>query len=514
MDEMISLRCKYCGAPLDEEQVRSDSQYVTCQSCGTTQQRMDAKRYLDQLMGEIKSWISSAIPMGFGISGVENVDPVARHSIFTKDVKPKIEIELNEFRFSNMSLLGNRLFAMPFTTTKVFRPVHSANRAFDFNAKVKALSPLAVDQESRDLVADAASLSQSYAMMINNVELMSENKEGRYALMANNFSESGKAMRNIRGKEVVAERFEALSLVCDGTDRLLAGDLVEAEAKIREGRETIASLKDRVFTSPEFGIMYQGIEQELSICNILLNVIEITRTSVSEDPLKTVNVVSRVLSKELPDDPKWGYLLRDNNRMNEVLANIDAAMDAKNGSATIAVVSGTGDVLVPFWKVDVRYSFETGALWKKRSVEVNDTMLVCADFVTDPKCLSDPASAVTDIFRLSPKNGMMAEIKGEEVSMSNGRIVADIVGTASDVTAENRRIVMPMSTRKETEKLCNDYLANFGSVNKKFKLSIPEVKGIVYIPCIKKERGISSPILGDMVPPRITRMSPEDSMIL
>ena len=108
MDEMVALRCKYCGAPLDEAQIKSDSPYVTCQSCGTTQQRMDAEAYLDQLMGQVKSWISSAIPMGYNVSGgMENIDPVARHSIFTKDVKPKIELEMNEFKFSYVTLLGN-----------------------------------------------------------------------------------------------------------------------------------------------------------------------------------------------------------------------------------------------------------------------------------------------------------------------------------------------------------------------------------------------------------------------
>ena len=47
MDEMIELRCKYCGAPLDRKDIESDSPYVTCPSCGTTQQRVDAKAYMD-----------------------------------------------------------------------------------------------------------------------------------------------------------------------------------------------------------------------------------------------------------------------------------------------------------------------------------------------------------------------------------------------------------------------------------------------------------------------------------
>ena len=55
MDEMVELRCKYCGAPLDKKDIESDSPYVTCPSCGTTQQRLDAKKYMEQMMGQIQS---------------------------------------------------------------------------------------------------------------------------------------------------------------------------------------------------------------------------------------------------------------------------------------------------------------------------------------------------------------------------------------------------------------------------------------------------------------------------
>ena len=64
MENMIALRCKYCGAPLDAKEVAGDSPYVTCPSCGTTQQRVDAQAYLDQLMGQVRSWINKAVPGG------------------------------------------------------------------------------------------------------------------------------------------------------------------------------------------------------------------------------------------------------------------------------------------------------------------------------------------------------------------------------------------------------------------------------------------------------------------
>ncbi|MCL2149025.1 MAG: hypothetical protein FWH47_06795, partial [Methanomassiliicoccaceae archaeon] len=62
MDDMVMLRCKYCGAPLDRKSLESSSPYITCASCGTSQQRMDAKAYLDQMMGQVQAWISKTIP--------------------------------------------------------------------------------------------------------------------------------------------------------------------------------------------------------------------------------------------------------------------------------------------------------------------------------------------------------------------------------------------------------------------------------------------------------------------
>ena len=46
--DLIELRCKHCGAPLESEDIGSDAPYVKCQYCGTTQQRVDAKRRTDK----------------------------------------------------------------------------------------------------------------------------------------------------------------------------------------------------------------------------------------------------------------------------------------------------------------------------------------------------------------------------------------------------------------------------------------------------------------------------------
>ncbi len=504
MDEMVALRCKYCGAPLDEDQIKSDSPYVTCQSCGTTQQRMDAQAYLEQLMGQVKSWLSSAMPMGFNIAGAENIDPVARHSIFTKDVRPKIELEMNEFKFSNLSLLGNCLLVFPFSTTNITKPAHTAAKAFEFNAKVKSVSALAVEDDSKNVVEDAASLSQSYALMINNVELLTNDKEGRYILMANNFAAAAEALKRSKGKEAVAGRFAALAEICTGIEKLLSGNLVDAEALIKKGKEELIPIKDQAMSSMEYGIMVQGITQEIAICDAMLNVIESTR-SAGGDALSTIAGFIKVLTIKLPSHPKWGYLLNDSGRMGEVMENMNAALKSRN-DGTIAVASGAGKLLVPFWMIDLRYSFETGALWKKKSVEVDDMLFAMADFVTDGKCLNDPALAMTDIFSDRPKNGRFAGIKGDETSISNGSGLKVIADSVSQQSAGGREIAIPLSTKKEAEKFCGEYLAKLSASNKKFKLSKPEVKGLIYIPCNIEGNRITCEALDVMIPERMKSM--------
>lgn len=132
MTDIVALRCKYCGAPFEREAVESTIPYITCSSCGTTQQRLDAKAYLEEMMVQVKSWISSAIPSGFNMSAAENVDPIARNSIFVRDIRPRVSMELMDYKFGNTSLLGNCLIALPFSRSSAYVPAHTPAKAFEF----------------------------------------------------------------------------------------------------------------------------------------------------------------------------------------------------------------------------------------------------------------------------------------------------------------------------------------------------------------------------------------------
>ena len=132
--------------------------------------------------------------------------------------------------------------------------------------------------------------------------------------------------------------------------------------------------------------------------------------------------------------------------------------------------------------------------------------MLVADFVTDDKCLNNPSDAITDIFSDRPKAGMFAGMKGEETSISNGSGLKRVSDSVSDQTAAGREIMMPLSTMKEAEKLCGEYLAKVASTNKKFKLSKPEVKRLIYIPCTMNGGKLESDVLSNMTPDRLGRV--------
>ena len=74
---------------------------------------------------------------------------------------------------------------------------------------------------------------------------------------------------------MVIQRFEALSKICDGFENLLSGNILTAESEIKSGMSVLESIKDPVFTDVNYGIMYHAVEQEISICEVVLNIIEI-----------------------------------------------------------------------------------------------------------------------------------------------------------------------------------------------------------------------------------------------
>ena len=504
MDEMVELRCKYCGAPLDRADVESDSPYVTCPSCGTTQQRLDAKQYMDQMMAQIKSWIGKAIPGGFSMTQTENVDPIARHNIFVNNVKPMLDVELSEYRFALNSVVSSPLIVLPFSKGEPARSNHTSTHAFEFNAKLKSIEPLAVDPENRTSIVDGENLSSAYALIVNNSKLLTDTTPGRFALMANNFREAAESVSRCEGYGPLASRLEALAEVCSASDMVLNGDTLGCSAKAESAISKLEAAKQDILKSPRLAVMIRAVDLELSQCRTLKNVAEMVMNGTTKDPLKTLDLVNRLSSVDYPQSPAWDRLLGRQERDFELYRYVEAIVSAKNGG-TLPICPGSGDVLMPFWDVDLKYSFTTGSFFSKKAVEVKEDLMVPAVFTVSAEALGNPRSGLTDIFSAAPENSILDRMRGDEDSISGGAGIGRLADSASENSPGSRHVVVPLSTRTEATRLVECYLDQCARTHSKLKLSKPMVKGLIYVPCSKGPQGVSLPKEFGGLEPRILR---------
>jgi hypothetical protein len=475
---------------------------------------MDAKAYLDQMMGQIQSWISKAVPGGFSMSQSENVDSIARYNIFNNNIRPRIETEYSEYRFATNTLLSQPLMTLPFTTDSSAQPPHTSAKAFEFNAKVKSVEALAVDEASKAIVISAEEMASGYAMLINNTKLLQEDKPGRYILMANNFAESSAAFRKIKGYGPAADRFQALAGISTGCEKLLNGDSMGSLSYFENGYALLGKVKAAIGTDLTLGIMYQAVEMEMTQAKILSDLAGFMTKGVAKDPLQVLDTIRRIMTFNYPKIGKWGFMLGNKDRFNEIFGSLSKVLSAKAGG-TLPILAGPGEILIPFWDVNLKYSFETGTAWKKKGVEVAEDLLIPADFVIDPRCLDDPRSGLTDIFSIRPVKSILAGITGNETSISGGEGIGRMSRSVALNSPGTRKIVVPLSTEKEARKLVSEYLAAWASQDSRLRLSNPIVKSLIYIPCDIRGGRVEVPGgFGKLVPERVRRMDPSQMVMI
>lgn len=512
MDQYVELRCKYCGAPLDRKDVESDSPYITCHSCGTTQQRVDAKAYMDQMMAQIKSWIGKAIPGGFSMTQTENVDPIARHNIYVNNVKPMLDVELNEYRFALNSVISSPLIVLPFSKGEPARSNHTSAQAFEFNAKLKSVEPLAVDPENRSTIVDGENLSSAYAMIVNNSKLLTDTTPGRFALMANNFKDSADSIGKCRGYEPLASRLEALSEICTASDMVLNGDALGCSMKAESAINRLEATKKEILSNPRMAVMIRAVDLELAQCRTLKNVADMFNNGTMKDPLKALELVNSLSSLKYPDVQGWTPILSRQDRDYELYGYVEQIVSAKNGG-TLPICPGPGDILYPFWDVDLRYSFTTGSFFSKKAVEVREDLMVPATFTMSARALSDPRSGLTDIFAAAPERSILDKMRGDEHSISGGAGIGRLTDSAAENSPGARTVVLPTSTRVEASRLVESYLGQCARTHSKLNLSKPSVKRLVYVPCTSSGTGLHLPAeFGGLAPACLAEMHIENTL--
>ena len=495
-EEMMSLSCSYCSAPL--KQPGDGSEYVKCSSCGRIQKIIDGKVFFEQMMVRVMGFIGSAIPAGFDFSHVENADPIARHNIFVNNVKPKLTTEFREYRFNLFNLLSNPLMAMPFKCISV-RVQNNSNQAFEFNAKNKSIALLAIDPESRTLVAEVDRYMTTYAYLLNNTKLMRENKPERYALMADNLRRSFNILKEDKDSRALASRLMGLSGMSSGIDHMLHGRNPEARESFHDSRELLESAKKDVIGNMNLSIMYQAIEKETAMLTTLEHMVRTAELDIRGDPLATMASFEKILGitceLESVRSTRWAPVFQDETRLEEIFRWIMTIRGAQKGTSSLSVVSGGGSVLFPFWLVDFNYSFKTGSLWMKKGMEVNEVMLVSAGFTTDEAILLNPSLALTDIFANFEGSRMMDSLTGKEATISNSMNLRSLPGAINFQNVSGRHVIPPLSTRKEVAMLLEDYVQGItqrnSSLADKLKLSAPQIRSLIFIPGDINEKGFS-----------------------
>jgi len=450
---------------------------------------VDAKAFLDQIMGQVNAWFRQAVPSGYDMSNAQNADPIARHNIFISNVRPKLSTELREYKFNLFNLLSNPLMPMPFKSSNACGAKNSSKQLFEFNAKNKSILPLAVDDESKALVADADRYSTTYAYLINNTILMKENKPERYALMSANLNQSYALLKADAKIKPLADRILGLSQMATGIDHMLNGRISDAKESFQASRGSLEAAKKGVIGNIDLGIMYQAIDKELLLQGSLDNMLRTVEMGSAGDPLATIASFEKIVSvsSELESTrTKWASTFKDESRIGEILDWVQMIKQAQKGMATINVLSGGGNVLYPFWLLDFPYTFKTGSLWMKKGVPVTEVMLVSAGFTTDDAILQSPAQALTDIFGNFEGSGVMDSITGKETTISNGESLKSLPRMISMQSAAGRRVIAPLSTKKEVTIFMEDYVASItradSNVAKKLKLNAPQIKGLIFIP--------------------------------
>jgi hypothetical protein len=177
------------------------------------------------------------------------------------------------------------------------------------------------------------------------------------------------------------------------------------------------------------------------------------------------------------------------NRAEPILTMFHDMRRAQSGEATVRVVGVEGNLFVPFWCVQVPYSFQTGALWKAKGVAVSETMLVAASFPLEHGCqtMAGVTSVVTDVFGARSQASFRDRVTGRETAISGGEYVRRWTESAQLSALGGRPAIPPLSTSEDAASLVNLYLkaarARDRGVDEKLRLSSPKVTGLVYVPC-------------------------------
>lgn len=489
MVDTAALRCKSCGAPLPPN-VQGD--LVRCDHCGTVQRLVDARAFLDQIMLQVNAFVRQALPAGLDAAATTSIDPIARHSIFVSNVRPRLSTEFGEYRFQAIHLLSSPLITLPFSGPTSPPPPLDPRQVFLFQAKVQSVGALAVDDESRGLVAETLGLSVALAYLLTSQAALAGTAPERYHLASGNFHEAAEALKDQEKYVAVRARCEGLCLLARAYDLFLAGKPLEARPRLADALVQLAQAQQFATANFDLAIMLQPIAQEISFTNAgnsMVDVLSLEAPAAAGSSLLSLrNLLSLLDLQHRTQDPRWQATFRESKRRESILGATLALRRAQAGQGAVKVVPTTGSLLVPFWVVEIPYSFQTGVAWRKHGVEVAEALLLSATFPLCPRALdgSDMPAVVTDVFTSMGRGGFIDRVGGSQTTISTGGPVRSLLAGAAPRPLGYARGVPPVSTADDALHLVQNYIqaaqVRDPTLGRQLRLSSPRVVDLVYVP--------------------------------
>jgi hypothetical protein len=489
-----SLRCAACGAPYEGPPA---GEILTCTYCGTSSRSVDARQFLDHFMAQVTSFIRQAVPPGLDLSRSQSVDPVARLAAFNSGIRPRLATESDQYRLSCFRLLSAPLAVLPFASSLGPPSSSDPTRASVFAAQVQSVAGLAVDDSSRELVRRAGGLASCYQSLLVATRLSNGSQPERFHLISQDCRAASEAIESTGRWPALVMRLRGLEQHCLAVDGLLTGrEVGESRRLLASARDHLNQTRVSLATTPDLGYMTTAVDQELSAVRIVSSMLDLSENSPSVLPhplayLERLSGVLDWLSRYTPAD--WVSSFRSIRLREEVFRRAAELRAAQGGRGGVKVVIGGGGCFVPFWVIELPYTFETGVLWSKRGKEVAETVLVAATFPTDLPSLAAAGTSrvLTNVFGATTESRPLGDyydrMRGKQQKISESGGLGQILQSRAVFSLPGQQAVPPFSTETEALRLVQLYVDSIRTANPRaaaqLRASSPRVIDLVYGPC-------------------------------
>jgi hypothetical protein len=489
MQKLDALRCSGCGAPLPAD---SNAQFITCQYCGVSQQRIDAEKYIEQLRTDVYRWVQSMVPVG--AQTVTQIDAVARAQIFENSIRDGIEVRLNAMNMQLVTACSNHLLVPPFVSAPSHFTIATSidpKTMLNESARIQGLSPFAQSDDQNLLLNNAINSSETLGYVSNIMRILSSTDPIiSYSTVARNFRSASESLAKDPSRSAGAQRMEGLALANEGIALLISGNFTDAGKKFVDAESRLQDAQKNILAQTSIISWFAGIKSEVSLVESMKIAIDGVQAATSTglpapELLKRYERYSRSFERARKT---IGGLLHSGDHLDpdtyrELCKSFSEINMAKSGQKPATLLSGGGQLWIACWVVDINYTFATGALFMKKGMMVQDRILLPALFTLNPsRLMQSPEEAVTDVFSLKAPSSYWERMRGKEKSLTQDTGFASNAHLTSANIPSTAPVIPLLSTKFEAERAVNLYLERVRQrLQDKLRIGIPTVSQVIYV---------------------------------